>query len=182
MCGSKQSPVGQAKQPWRVSGGAERPRMGSAPARISSRVEPPHGHSQGGAGCSPNSSSKWFLSLSRGVGCSVLCHGLPAAVTAPRPRWDMVSVLPWGSWGHQDLWQQPELPRQPGGPGCCCFRGVVGSDGPWISQRRAGTGLWLQTWGAKAGGGKAGTTATDPLVPPAAGATEPSLFPEHPLP
>lgn len=118
-----------------------------------------------------------FFSISPGVGGSILCHGLPAALTASRPRWDVVSVLSWGTGGHQDLCQQPDLPSQPGGPrGCCSCRGVVDSDGRWISRRRAGSGVWLQTWGAKAGGGKAGITATDPLVPLAAGAMEPTLL------
>lgn len=49
--------------------------------------------------------------------CGMLHPGLPTAVTASRPGWDVVPGLPWGMWGHQALCQQPELPSQPGALG-----------------------------------------------------------------
>lgn len=97
--------------------------------------------------------------VGRGVCAATEDVGPPGPVPAARPA--------------QPAWE----------PRWCCCGGIVDNDGRWVSRRRAGSGLWLQTWGAKAGGGKPGITA---MGSPCASFlqwpwSQPS-FTEHPLP
>lgn len=135
--------------------------------RTSSRMEPPHRHPRGAAGYSQAAAPSGFYPSAQvwdaPSWAPYCCHSFQARVG--RGAWAaMGDVGPPGpvpaARAAQPAW----------GPRCCCCRGAVDSDGHWIPRRRAGSGLWLQPWGAKAAGGKAGITATDPPVPPSAGA------------